>query len=244
MERNIKNKTVVVTGGAEGIGFQIAKYYLKDGAKLAILLDINEEKGKEAVENLTLELGLNKAVFIKCDVVEDLESTFEKICAQFGKVDVLVNGAGIVNELVPEKCIEVNLTATIKWSLKFMEHMKNKSNGGTIVNISSILGYRVIDYYPVYHASKFGVIGFTKCLGHEKCYKENRVRVIGICPGFTSTSMTQFILDSDSGLLMDIKKNFQWQSPEVVGEKAVEVFKKADSGAIWEIEGGVVKEVR
>lgn len=246
MERDIKNKIIVVTGGAEGIGFQLIRSFLNAEAKLAVLLDINEAKANKAVEELTTEFGPNKVVYIKCNVIEDLEETYSKIHDQFGIIDVLINNAGIEDEKVPENCVDVNLTATIKWSLKFMELMKKdgNGNGGTILNIASIFGYQAAYFAPVYVATKFGVVGFTKALGHDKHYSKTKVRVIAICPGFTKTSLTKVFNDPGREELMKIKHEFLWQSAKNVAENAVEVFKVADSGTLWEIEGGVLREVK
>lgn len=246
MERDIKNKIVVVTGGAEGIGFQIIRSFIKAETKLAILLDINEAKANKAVKELTLEFGQNKVVYIKCNVTEDLEVTYSKICDQFGIVDMLINNAALKAENNPENCVNVNLTATIKWSLKFMELMRKDANGngGTILNIASVFGYRAVHFAPVYVATKFGVVGFTKALGHDEHYSKKKVRVIAICPGFTRTSMTENILDSANEELVKIKNNYLWQSTEEVAKNAVEIFKVADSGTVWEVEGGVLREVK
>lgn len=124
IETDLNNEMIVVTDGAQGIGFQIARNYLRAPAKVAILLDINKEKSNEAVEELTTELGPNKAVFIKCNVAKDLEETYQNIYNKYGILDVLINNAGLGDEEIPETCGNVNLTATVKCSLKFMELMK------------------------------------------------------------------------------------------------------------------------
>lgn len=118
-------------------------------------------------------------------------------------------------------------------------------NGGTIVNIASIYGFRVDQYLPVYQASKFAVFGFTKSLGHEYNYQKSGVRVIAVCPGFVTTKLTSarsepapviFNEDAAEDLTKFLDSN-SWQEVEAVGNAAVEIFERAKSGAAWLIEG-------
>ncbi|XP_013146791.1 PREDICTED: alcohol dehydrogenase 2-like [Papilio polytes] len=244
MARELQNKTIVITGGAVGIGYAIADSFLEKNPKIVIILDINEKLGAEAIERLAAKYGENKVAFYKCDVTTDLEAIFNEIIKTFSTVDVLVNNAGICNDIYVRKTIEINVIAFMEWSLKFWEHMrKDKSgNGGTIINIASIYGFRVDPYVPVYHASKFAVMGFTKSLGHVKNFTKYGVRVVAICPGFTSDtnlgndSMT-FIPELMEEVYVHVK-TYLWQKPEAVGEAAVVVFENADSGTAWLSEGG------
>lgn len=242
MAKDLKNKVVVITGGAEGIGFEIADNYLKKQAKTVILLDINEKQGVDAVKKLTTKYGNGKAVFIKCDVTKDLDAVSKKILDSFKQVDVLINNAGILNDKAIRKTIDINVTAVIEWSQKFWEHMRKdkEGNGGTIINLASIYGYRIDQFLPAYQASKFAVMGFTKSLGHEYNYKKSGVRVVAICPGFTETKLTSQP-DGWDDLAVDDFKDFldgnSWQKVEVVGKAAVDIFEKGDSGSAWLIEG-------
>lgn len=246
MERDIRNKIIVVTGGAQGIGFHIARNFLISEPKLIILLDINEEMGNKAADELTTEFGSNKVVYIKCDVVKDLDETYDKIFKEFGIIDVLINNAGVVDEINAENCVNVTLTAKVSWSLKFMELMRKDAdgNGGTIINIGSIYGYRVEYYAPILSAAEFGIVGFTKVAGHMRRYDRKKVRTIAICPGHTRTGLMKDILSGSTDFYLEVRNAYEWQSAEVVGEKAVEVFRIADSGTIWEIEAGVLREVK
>lgn len=244
MAKDIRNKTIVITGGAIGIGFEIASRYLEKGAKSVILLDINEKEGNEAVKALTSKYGANKTHFLKCDVTADLESVSKNIFEKFKTVDVLVNNAGVLDDTSAKKTISINVTALIEFSMKFWEHMRKEKggSGGTIINLASIYGFRVDQYLPTYQASKFAVIGFTKSLGHKYNFERTGVRVVAICPGFTETKLTsnpktwpdqQWQTD-----LFVFLKGQSWQKVEDVGKAAVEVFECADSGTAWLIEGG------
>ncbi|KPJ12396.1 Alcohol dehydrogenase 1 [Papilio machaon] len=243
MSRDLKNKTIVVTGGSVGIGYAIADSFLQKNPKVVIILNTNKEQGSEAIKKLAAKYGQNKAVYYKCDVTTDLELIFDKIIKEFNTVDVLVNNAGILNDVYLRKTIDTNVIALMEWSLKFLEHMrKDKSGkGGTIINISSIYGYRTDPYIPVYHASKFAVMGFTKSLGHEHNFTKFGVRVVAICPGFTETKLVQNMITWTPDIMKEFNsfvKTKPWQKTDVVGEAAVEVFENADSGTAWLIEGG------
>ncbi|CAK1596637.1 unnamed protein product [Parnassius mnemosyne] len=242
MEKDLQNKTVVITGGATGIGYAIADKFLNKRAKVVILLDIDEEKGAEAVKTLVTKYGDNKAVFYKCDVTKDLEAVYEKLINNFKVINVLVNNAGILNDLTVKKTMEINVVALLEWSFKFWEHMRTDKSGkgGTIINLSSIYGFRFDQYLPVYQASKSAVMAFTKSLGHRYNFTRFGVRVVAICPGFTKTSividMKTWIPEVQEEFLTFTKQQL-WQEAEAVGEAAVNVFETAESGTAWLIEG-------
>ncbi|XP_059061350.1 15-hydroxyprostaglandin dehydrogenase [NAD(+)]-like [Achroia grisella] len=242
MARDLNNKVAVITGGIQGIGLEITKAFLKKGVKKVILLDLNEKSGAEIANILNSEYGNNKAVFIQCDITTDLEVVSKLIFDKYKPVDILVNNAGVFCEDNPKKCMEVNATALIEWTLKFWEHMRKDKggNGGTILNTASIYSYRIDPFCAVYRASKFAVLGFTKTLGLEYHYAKSSVRVIAICPGYTRTKIVtataeqeQVQQDYDKFLKTDVV----WQDPDAVGRAAVEVFECADSGTAWVIEG-------
>ncbi|XP_035432301.1 15-hydroxyprostaglandin dehydrogenase [NAD(+)]-like [Spodoptera frugiperda] len=244
MERSIQNKIVAVVGGAQGIGCAIADCFLLHGAKTAILLDINDIQGPKAEDRLTEKHGKDKAVYIKCDVTTDLETVSKRIIEAYNTIDVLVLSAGT---LTPDrrKMMDIYATSVIEWSMKFYEHMRkdNGGCGGTIITISSIFGFRPAPHAPVYQAAKYAVFGFTKSLGHLDNFHKTGVRVMGLCPGFTETILTRRIRDPErqKELPIDLVKfatSLPWQTVEDVGEAAVEVYARADSGTMWLIEGG------
>ncbi|KAJ0177500.1 hypothetical protein K1T71_007509 [Dendrolimus kikuchii] len=245
---SVKNKVVVITGGAEGIGFEIAKNYLQNEAKVVVLLDINEQKGSQAIEQLTSEYGKDRACFFKCDITKDLEDVFNKVIHDFKTVHVLVNNAGTFNDALVTKTINVNVTALIMWSLKFWEHMRKDKDGagGTIINLASIYGYRVDQFVPVYQASKFAVMGFTKSLGHTYNYNRSGVKVVAICPGFTETKLIENPKTWEGGVskdFLEFVKIQAWQNVDVVGKAAIEIYGKP-SGSAWLIEGGLpIREI-
>ncbi|KAJ0177439.1 hypothetical protein K1T71_007448 [Dendrolimus kikuchii] len=246
----MKNKVAVITGAANGIGFAIAKKFLKDGIKNAILLDIEEEKGYKVAAKLNQGYPDSKVKFIKCDITKNLNVVDEII--KLYSIDVLVNAAGKYIIADRKKVIETNVTATIEWAYKFHDHMRTDrgGKGGTIINLASIYGFRINRYLPTYQASKFAVMGFTRSLGHIKNFENNGVKVIALCPGYTRTTTTEN-LKRDSKVnnilpmeFIDSMRGIVPQEADVVGDAAVEIYKNADSGTAWVIEdGGPVKEI-
>ncbi|XP_022830858.1 15-hydroxyprostaglandin dehydrogenase [NAD(+)]-like [Spodoptera litura] len=236
MERDPKNKVVVVTGGAGGIGYEIADKFLKYGAKTVIILDLNETLGVEAEQKLNVMHGEGKAVFIKCDVTKDLDKVSQEIFQKYD-VNVLVNNAGVLNEASVRQTLEINLIALIDWSMKFWEHWRtdNGGHGGTIYNVSSIYGYENNPFIVFYKASKSAVLNFTRSLGHPTNYETSGVRVIAICPGFTDTViLTGEVWDIHNERFQKVmKEEVVIQKPERVGEAAVEIFKVANTAETW-----------
>lgn len=247
MNTDFKNTVTVVTGGAEGIGYEIATKFLEQQAKTVIILDNNETKGAAAVIDLNSKHGNGKAVFIKCDVTTDLDNVSKKIFETYEQVDVLVNNAGTVNEKSVRKTMELNSIALIEWSMKFWEHMRKDKggNGGTILNIGSIYSTTIDPYLVFYKASKFAVQGFTRSLGHKDNYKKFGVRLIVIYPGFTYSTLTnrQLCWDEHMEDFEKLVNTAKWQNTEEVGKATIAIFQNGDSGSSWKIVGGELAEV-
>nr|XP_049699840.1 15-hydroxyprostaglandin dehydrogenase [NAD(+)]-like isoform X2 [Helicoverpa armigera] len=235
MDRNPKNKVVVITGGAGGIGYEMADQFLQNGAKAVILLDINEAAGVTAAQTLNEKYGKDKAVFIKCDITKDLERVSSDIFQKY-EVDVLINNAGILDESDLRKTMEINCIALMEWSMKFFEHWRvdQGGRGGTIFNVSSICVLEYNSWLPYYKTSKHAVLGFTRSLGHPFNYNITGVRVIAVCPGFTKTSILDGkIWDIQEAGFKKLMAEAVMQVPEVVGKAAVEIYGVADSGTVW-----------
>ncbi|XP_041978162.1 15-hydroxyprostaglandin dehydrogenase [NAD(+)]-like [Aricia agestis] len=238
---SVEGITLVVTGGAEGLGFSMVENFLQGGAKLAIILDVNEQKGAEAIKTVKAKYG-DKAVFLKCDVTKDLDAVFDKVMSEYGPVDLLVNNAGVLAEHSYNKTIDINTTAVIAWSLKFYDAMRKDrgGRGGTIINVSSIYGYRISAYIPIYHASKFAVLGFSKSLGHKINFERSGVRVVTLCPGLTHTTLASNVHIREDEFLEEFKeevKLLEWQTPESIGRGTVAIYRQAASGEVWLVEG-------
>ena len=193
---DFKGKTVVITGGSQGIGFAIVRRFAEAGANIAVA-DINEEIGKAKTDLVSKEFG-TKAIFVKTDVsveseVKNLMNEAEKT---FGKIDVMINNAGIfpffnILEMSVEdwdKVQAVNLRGVFMCSKEAAQIMI-KNDGGVIINVASIDAlHPSMAGLAAYDASKHGVWGFTKSLALELCDK--KIRVNAIAPGGVQTEGT------------------------------------------------------
>ncbi|WP_078429132.1 SDR family NAD(P)-dependent oxidoreductase [Alkalihalobacterium alkalinitrilicum] len=182
MKLNLENKVVLVTGGSKGIGKAIAKAFIQEGAKVAIMArDIT------VLEEVKQELG--SIVCISTDLMNasEREVAFQKFISEFGTIDILVNNVGGSNGsttsetdlILFEEAMQLNFYSAVHFSKLALPFMKEKKCG-SIVNISSIFG-RESGGKPTYNSAKAAMISFTKSLADE-VIKEG-VRVNGVAPG-------------------------------------------------------------
>ncbi|XP_025901949.1 15-hydroxyprostaglandin dehydrogenase [NAD(+)] isoform X3 [Nothoprocta perdicaria] len=164
---HVNGKVALVTGAAQGIGRAFVQALLDKGAKVA-LLDRNREAGRDSKAALDALFEAQRTLFIQCDVTEpeQLKGAFEKVIEHFGRLDIVVNNAGVNNEKDWESTIQINLTSVIRGTYLGLEYMRkgNGGDGGVIINISSLAGLMPAAFQPVYCATKHGVIGFTRSI--------------------------------------------------------------------------------
>ena len=208
------NKTVIVTGSSKGIGAATIKEFAKNGYNVVINYVNNEVAANFLKEEVEREYNI-KALVIKCDVSNeaDVKNMVEEVINTFGKIDVLVNNAGIAIDTIFDdktkdnfmKTLEVNLIGTFLVSKEVGKYMMNNKSG-SIINVSSTNGIDTI--YPEsldYDASKAGVISLTKNLAIEY---HPYVRVNTVAPGWVLTDMnkeldSEFIKEEESKILLN-----------------------------------------
>ncbi|GHT46739.1 beta-ketoacyl-ACP reductase [Planctomycetales bacterium] len=194
MQVDLKDRVAIVTGGTRGIGLGICEVLARNGAKIACV-GTNPEKLKSAVETVQ-KYGTETEGYI-CNVAttEDVEKTVELVLSKFGKIDILVNCAGITRDTPLgamkdeewDDVINVNLRGPFLFT-RAVSKLMRRAKKGRIVNIASISGLIGNKGQANYSASKAGLIGFTRTASKELAGKN--ITVNAVAPGFIETDMT------------------------------------------------------
>ncbi|MGG1674147.1 3-oxoacyl-ACP reductase FabG [Neobacillus sp. NRS-1170] len=238
-------KVVLITGGAQGIGKETAKKFLKEGASV-VICDYDESAGKEALG----ELNDEKVNFYKVNVTESsqIEEMVRLIVQKYGKIDILINNAGItldgfltkMEDSDWEKVISVNLTGVFKCT-KAVAPIMLKQGSGVILNASSVVGIYGNIGQTNYAATKAGVIGLTKSWGKE--FGPKGIRVNAVAPGFIETGMTAAVPEKVLNLMKEKTPLKRLGKPEDIA--AAYLFLASDdakyiNGTILSVDGGLV----
>lgn len=241
----LKDKVAIVTGASNGIGLAIAKRYIDEGAKV-VLSDIVEDAGQSTAS----ELGEN-ALFIKCDVskVEEVNSLVKETVEKFGKLDIMVNNAGVgtlggaldATDETWEKTIGINLSGVFYGIRAAANAMKEEEIKGSIINITSILGTVGMPGTISYCAAKGGVTNMTRAAAQDTA--SIGVRINAIAPAFIATNMTKGILESEEWSNM-VKSNtplgYVGKPEDIAGAAAYLASDEASyvTGEILHVDGG------
>lgn len=206
-----EKKVVFVTGGSRGIGKAISLKYAENGYNVVINY-VSTNTDIEKLEREFKEKGA-ESLILKADVskVEEVENVVNKAIERFGKIDVLVNNAGVTKDGLLlrmkeedfDKVIEINLKGTFITTKSVLPYMMKKRDG-KIINLSSVVGVTGNAGQCNYSASKAGIIGFTKSAAKELASRN--IRVNAVAPGFIDTDMTSVLGE-------DIKENINSQIP-------------------------------
>lgn len=245
--QNLKSRVVIITGGAHGIGKAAAKVCAERGAAI-VIWDIDSIAGKELETALTSE-G-HHAKFYPVDTVlpEACKMAVEAVVVDFGRIDVLINNAGITRDSSFKKMtqqqwqqvVDVNLTGVFN-STKAVYPVMEKAEYGRIINTSSVVGLYGNFGQTNYAATKAGLIGMTKTWARE--FGRKGITVNAVAPGFIATEMTAAIPDE---ILEGMRSKVPLQrlgQPEDVA-KAYAFLASDDAafinGACLSVDGGLV----
>ncbi len=199
----IKGKVAMVTGAGGGVGKAISKRLASEGCKVVLL-----GRDRAKLQKVASEVGdKNNTMTVITDITKEAEilSAIDQTIKAFDKIDILVNNAGIINDPVPfhemtedqwDHLIETNLAGTFRMTKAVIPVMM-KNGGGSIVNISSVLGIRSIPKVPlsVYGVTKAGVIMFTKSIAVE--YGQYKIRCNCIAPSTIRSSIIEPYLQDE-----------------------------------------------
>jgi len=197
---NLKGKTAIITGAARGIGRQIALSFAKEGADVAFT-DLKIDDNMQSLEKELAVIGVKgKGYASDASNYSQTDEVVEQIVKDFGKVDILINNAGItrdtllmrMDEETWDLVIKVNLKSVFNFT-KAVQKTMLKQRSGSIVNMSSVVGVSGNAGQANYSASKAGIIGFTKSIAKE--LGSRGIRCNAIAPGFIITDMTAKLSD-------------------------------------------------
>ena len=195
--KRLEGKVAVITGGAQGIGKATVEKFLSEGAQVAIW-DINQEKGQKLASDLSKEGQVCRFYQVDTTDLATTEEAAATVFQEFGKIDILINNAGItrdatmkkITEEAWDKVISVNLTGVFHCTKVISPYMV-EAGYGRIVNASSVVGIQGNFGQTNYVATKAGVIGMTKVWARE--FGRKGITVNAVAPGFISTDMMNTI---------------------------------------------------
>ncbi|TDO20661.1 SDR family NAD(P)-dependent oxidoreductase [Pedobacter duraquae] len=250
--KKLADKIALITGSDSGIGKGIAIAFAREGAKVIVCYHSDQEGARETLEEVqTLSPD---SILIKIDVSseKDSEKKLDKVIADFGGLDILVNNSGVNGSGIPvdemttaifDKTIKTNLYGTFFCSRKFVQHRKAVKKPGKIINISSVHEEINAPGNADYNASKAGIRNFMRTLALEVA--PFGINVNNIAPGMIMTPMNQKAID-DKKALKKAEKNIPWGragQPEEIGFLAV-FLASAESdyvtGSTYAMDGGLM----
>ncbi|XP_068150739.1 alcohol dehydrogenase-like [Drosophila tropicalis] len=243
----LANKTIVFVAGLGCIGKDTCKALVKRNVKNLIILDRLDKP--EIIDEIKKVNPKSNVTYQSYDVMAPVSESCKqlaKIFAKYKKVDVLVNGAGILDDHAIEKTIAINFTGLVNTTTAIMPFwdIRNGGPGGSLCNIGSVTGFNAIYQVPVYSASKAAVVSFTQSIA--KLSKITGVKAYTVNPGITATSLVQSFnswLDVEPCVAQKLLEH-----PTQTTEQCAESFAKAiecdENGALWKMDLGTLEPIK
>ena len=241
------DKVAMVTGGARGIGREIALALAGEGAKVCIC-DVDDQKLEQVTKEI--EAAGREALGVKVDVTDlsQVQEMVQKVLDKFSKIDILINNAGITRDNLLlrmreeqwDSVLNVNLKGTFNCTKAVSKPMM-KQKGGKIVNIASVIGLMGNAGQSNYAASKGGVISFTKSVAKELASRG--INVNAIAPGFIKTDMTAKIPQNLQEEMLRMIPLSRFGEPRDVADLALFLVSDRSryiTGHVIQVDGGMV----
>ena len=247
MSSKLSGKVAFVTGASRGIGRAIALRLAKDGAKVALNFSSNIAKAEEV--KATIESSDGVAMLVQGDVssLAIVTELIKKVVDEWGRLDILINNAGITRDNLLLKMSEDDFDKVIATNLKgvfnctkAVTKLMMKQRGGRIVNMSSVVGLKGNISQTNYAAAKAGIIGFTKSAARELASRG--VTVNAVAPGFINTDMTAALSEKVKEVMMQEIPAGRMGTPEDVANAVA--FLVSDeaayiTGQVLSVDGGM-----
>ena len=243
-KNSMNNKVIIITGASSGIGKALAFAFGQEGANIVItgrkkeaLFEVSDELTKQGINNLPIVSDVS----IEADNIDVVNKTIEK----YGKIDVLVNNAGISMRSmfadcdldVIKKVMDINFYGTVYATKYALPHIK--ATKGSIVGVSSIAGYRGLPVRTGYSASKFAINGFLEALRTELLH--TGVHVLTACPGFTQSNIRVASLGSDGNSKGEsMRDEGNMMSSEEVANHILKAVKNRDRDMVLTLQGKAI----
>jgi 3-oxoacyl-[acyl-carrier protein] reductase len=197
----LKNKTALITGASRGIGKAIALVFANEGADIAITNIADDAEFRDTLKDIEKTGVKVKGYLSNAAVYEDSQKTVSEVLKDFSRIDILVNNAGITRDNLLMRMTEEQWDSVLTVNLKSVYNLTKavimpmiKQNGGSIINMSSVVGVSGNAGQTNYSASKAGIIGFTKSIAKE--LGSRNIRCNSIAPGFIISEMTDKLSES------------------------------------------------
>jgi dehydrogenase/reductase SDR family member 7B len=240
----MNNKVVIITGASSGIGKALAFAFGREGAK--IIITGRKKEPLVEVSNALTAAGIDNLPIVSDVSIEtDNQDVVNQTIAKYGKIDILINNAGISMRAMFEDCevevikkvMDINFYGTVYATKYALPHIK--ATKGSIVGISSIAGYRGLPVRTGYSASKFAMNGFLEALRTELLH--TGVHVLTACPGFTASNIRVASLGADGQSKGDSMRNEEkMMSSEEVAEHILKAVKNRDRDMVLTLQGKMV----